>query len=655
MSIMDSNRETSNQITATQVSLPKGGGAITGIGETFQPDEFSGTAGLSIPISTTPCRGFEPQLSVSYSSGAGNGIFGLGFALSIPNISRKTSKGLPKYDGTDTFILSNADDLVPVGCRTEGSYQIIAYRPRTEGLFAKIEQWTHNSTGESYWRVTSRDNITSIFGKTSQGRICDPENANHIFEWLLEESFDAQGNYIIYRYKQENTQRVPKAIYEENRTQTANKYIEKIQYGNHQPLQEGDDLSTVLWHFEVIFDYGEYDINGNNVTPYTPVKEWTNRPDPFSTYHAGFEIRTHRLCRNVLMFHRFAELGREPVLVRATGFHYQDSPNITFLNAVEAIGYRYENGQHQTKNLPPLEFQYTQFQPKGHEFEPFLEEDNRFLPGLISSEYQILDLYGEGIPGVLYNDGITTLYWEPAANGSGSKAVRYNRAQEPQSLPLPYGKTNNQQLIDLTGNGQLDLVLSTPNVSGYYEVNSDRSWQGFQTFPAFPNEYLDPDSQLTDITGDGLLDLLRLEGDRIKVYPGKGKQGFGPPIVRHPEYDLPLEKKGDRTEALRFADIFGTGRQHLVRIKSGSVECWPSLGYGKFGKKVTLGNAPRFGEDFDISRLFLADIDGSGTADILYVKSDRVLVWFNQSGNSFSEPLTIPLLGGVRGGVPGRG
>ena len=644
MSIMDSNRETSNQITATQVSLPKGGGAITGIGETFQPDEFSGTAGLSIPIATAPCRGFEPQLSVSYSSGAGNGIFGLGFALSVPNISRKTSKGLPKYDDTDTFILSNADDLVPVGCRTEGSYQIIAYRPRTEGSFAKIEQWTHNSTGESYWRVTSKDNITSIFGKTLQGRICDPENANHIFEWLLEESFDAQGNYIIYRYKQENTQRVPKAIYEGNRTQTANKYIEKIQYGNDQPLEEGNDLSSVLWHFEVIFDYGEYDINGNNVTPYTPVKEWTNRPDPFSTYHAGFEIRTHRLCRNVLMFHRFAELGREPVLVRATRFHYQEDPNITFLNAVEAIGYRYENGQYQTKNLPPLEFQYTQFQPKGHEFEPFLEEDNRFLPGLVSSEYQILDLYGEGIPGVLYNDGITTLYWEPAANGSGSKAVRYNRAQEPLSLPLPYGKTNTQQLIDLTGNGQLDLVLSTPNVSGYYEVNSDRSWQSFQTFPAFTNEFLDPDSQLTDITGDGLLDLLRLEGEHVKYYPGKGKAGFGTPIVRHRENDLPLEKKGERTEALQFADIFGTGRQHLVRIGNGSVECWPSLGYGKFGKKVTLGNAPRFGEDFDISRLFLADIDGSGTADILYVKSDRVLIWFNQSGNSFSEtPLSIYL------------
>ncbi|NEO98826.1 MAG: hypothetical protein F6K58_09140 [Symploca sp. SIO2E9] len=45
-------------------------------------------------------------------------------------------------------------------------------------------------------------------------------------------------------------------------------------------------------------------------------------------------------------------------------------------------------------------------------------------------------------------------------------------------------------------------------------------------------------SQLTDIAGDGLLDLLRLEGDRVKVYPGKRKAGFRGPLIQHPENDL---------------------------------------------------------------------------------------------------------------------
>ena len=98
-------------IQITQPTLPKGGGAVTGIGETFQPNAFSGTATLSIPIHTSACRGFEPRLSIDYSSGSGNGIFGIGFSQAIPNISRKTEKGFPKYDDTDTFLISNADDL----------------------------------------------------------------------------------------------------------------------------------------------------------------------------------------------------------------------------------------------------------------------------------------------------------------------------------------------------------------------------------------------------------------------------------------------------------------------------------------------------------------------------------------------------------------
>ena len=213
----------SQKIAATKVALPKGGGAISGIGETFEANEFAGTAGMSIPIATSPCRGFEPQLSVDYSSGGGNGIFGLGFGLSVPNIARKTSKGLPKYDGTDTFILSNASDLVPVASRSQDGYEITTYRPRDEGGFAKIERWRDPTTGESYWQVVSANNITSRYGKTPQARICDPQNEERVFQWLLEESFDVEGNWIVYRYKPENTQGVANSIYEVNRSQTANK------------------------------------------------------------------------------------------------------------------------------------------------------------------------------------------------------------------------------------------------------------------------------------------------------------------------------------------------------------------------------------------------------------------------------------------------
>src|SRR4051794_25363842 len=98
------------------ISLPRGGGALQGIGETFSADQFTGTGHFSVPIQVPPGRnGFEPQLQLSYSSGAGNGPFGLGWELSVPSVTRKTSAGVPRYNDTqDVFILSGAEDLVAV-------------------------------------------------------------------------------------------------------------------------------------------------------------------------------------------------------------------------------------------------------------------------------------------------------------------------------------------------------------------------------------------------------------------------------------------------------------------------------------------------------------------------------------------------------------
>jgi hypothetical protein len=72
------------------ISLPKGGGAIKGIGETFQPNLFSGTGNFSVPIFTSPGRnGFGPKLMLQYSTGNDSGPLGLGLQLSIPRVTRK--------------------------------------------------------------------------------------------------------------------------------------------------------------------------------------------------------------------------------------------------------------------------------------------------------------------------------------------------------------------------------------------------------------------------------------------------------------------------------------------------------------------------------------------------------------------------------------
>src|SRR5947207_472138 len=80
------------------ISLPKGGGAVHGLGEKFAPDLHTGTGNFTVPLALPPGRqGFQPQLNLVYSTGNGNGPYGLGWNLSIPTLSRKTSGGIPRY------------------------------------------------------------------------------------------------------------------------------------------------------------------------------------------------------------------------------------------------------------------------------------------------------------------------------------------------------------------------------------------------------------------------------------------------------------------------------------------------------------------------------------------------------------------------------
>ena len=160
----ESLREAGPGLGGPAITLPKGGGAIRNVGEKFAAHAVTGAGGMTIPIPVSGGRtGFQPKLTLTYDSGAGNGPFGLGWALSMPTITRRTDRGLPRYwDDTDTFLLSGEDDLVlmraggvPVVDSTSvPGYTIARYRPRTEGSFTRIERWTRQTDGDTHWRNT---------------------------------------------------------------------------------------------------------------------------------------------------------------------------------------------------------------------------------------------------------------------------------------------------------------------------------------------------------------------------------------------------------------------------------------------------------------------------------------------------------------------
>ncbi|MBL4685968.1 MAG: toxin, partial [Nannocystaceae bacterium] len=259
------------------LNLPKGGGAIRGLGEAFSVAAPTGTGGMSIPIASSPGRGgADLGLGLRYDSGAGNGVFGLGWQLSPPSISRKTDRGVPRYldgqpDGqlADTFVLAGAEDLVPALDEAQqwaavqrsdvdegAAYRVYRYRPRVEGGFARIERWVRDSDRVTHWRVTDRNNITSFFGRTDErnSRVADPAQPSRVFRWLLDEVRDDRGNVTIYSYKPEDLDSVTTQVpWESSRASVqAQRYLKRISYGN-RTMDVADDFM-----FEVVFDYGEH-------------------------------------------------------------------------------------------------------------------------------------------------------------------------------------------------------------------------------------------------------------------------------------------------------------------------------------------------------------------------------------------------------------
>lgn len=592
---VSSDSDSANSISgAPAISLPRGGGAVRGLGEKFAANPVTGTGSLTIAIATSPGRsGFGPQLSLSYDSGAGSGPFGLGWRLSTPNISRKTDKGLPRYfdaADSDEFILSGSEDLVPVNNddRREGevlalrtvagnSYQIQRYRPRIESLFARIEQWTNpDDPSDRFWRSISRDNITTWYGRTSESRIFDPGDPTRIFSWLICESHDDKGNVMVFRYKEEDTTDVDLTqLHERNRTdrgRSANRYLKRVRFGNRLPYfptlletqpwssPPGADTSdgSIDWHFETVFDYGEHD--ADSPTP-ADIGNWSIRRDPFSSYRAGFECRTYRLCQRILMFHHFPDEINDPnaadavngfgvgasCLVNSTDleYHYEQDPNNArnpihslLISATQCAYKRLSQNRYRKRTLPSVKFEYSQakIQDEVHDIDPDSVEN---LPqGLDGALYRWVDLDGEGLSGLLTEQGKSWLYKRnlspvgvQAESGQKTTKARFAPLERVTEIPSLSAISNGrQQLLDLAGDGQLDLAEFDSPTPGFFERTHDEGWNPFKPFESLPVlNWSDPNLKFVDLTGDGHADILITEHKAFCWHPSLAEAGFGPP------------------------------------------------------------------------------------------------------------------------------
>ena len=193
----------------------------------FQPPTANqeGTANLSYPIWTPQGRnGMQPNLALTYSSSGGNGWLGVGWDISVPEISLDTRWGVPRYSPThETEIYLFAGDQlvnkdgngaqIPLPHRTNQQQSRMAgdvrFYARTGDAHDSIIR--HGNTPSDYWwEIVDRTGVVHTYGhynstdsNTHQGVLRNSDG--QIARWMLCESKDLFGNWVRYYYSVDNT------------------------------------------------------------------------------------------------------------------------------------------------------------------------------------------------------------------------------------------------------------------------------------------------------------------------------------------------------------------------------------------------------------------------------------------------------------------
>jgi Salmonella virulence plasmid 65kDa B protein len=577
-----------NKSAAPSISAPSAGGAIQGIGEKFSADLQTGTANFTVPINVPAGRnGFQPTLSFQYSSGSGNGPLGLGWALGVPSLSRKTSQKTPIYDDArDTFLLSGAEDLVLI----QEAGGVATYRPRTETLFARIEH--HRVSGNDHWQVRSGTGFVNDYG-TDGNVLADPADPSRIFCWKLTRSVDPFGAQIVYTWDRDAA--------------STQSYLSRIDY-----LENGGAGSPFLASVE--FDYEE-------------------RPDPFSSYRSGFEIRTTRRCTGLSVFTH----ATGPTLQRSYRLTYADQLGPAPLNRISLL-VRIELTGHDgalTAAMPPADFAYTSFDPAQRKFQKVSGAE---MPAesIGQPDMDLVDLFGQGLPDIVQM-GVIVRYWRNLGYG------QFDVPRIMQNAPTVGLADLGVQVMDANGDSRADLMVQNDRLAGYFPLRSGGHWdaKSFRSFRAAPTFSLkDPEVKLFDLDGDGITDALRT-GSRFECFFHDPAQGWS----ESREYQrraLDLFPNVNFSDPrVRIANLTGDGMQDIVLIHAGGIDYWPNLSYGKFGARIHMRGAPRFPYNYNPKRILIGDVDGDGADDLVYVEDQQVTLWINQSGNQWSEPVVI--------------
>ena len=172
------------------LALPSGPGGVHGLGETFAADPYTGTGRYRVPIPVPEGHGgLKPELALVYSSGAGNGVCGVGWSFSAGLVRRRLEKGIPRYRDDDRFVLGD-DELVPRGAGTS----CCGRRDCSRGSAMSTTR------GGISGLVTDRSGVRRLYGASADDRDGDSDAGYRVASLEIR---DTSGNAVTFSYERD--------------------------------------------------------------------------------------------------------------------------------------------------------------------------------------------------------------------------------------------------------------------------------------------------------------------------------------------------------------------------------------------------------------------------------------------------------------------